>query len=290
MKRTLPSSIKKMILALATTGLAQACMPTGFLATKNSESPKPALAMDPKTNANDRPTETGAGVPGYLVNCAEILAPADQAQIGCRVSDGSGKRLPPTAETLSRFEVQVSAVANTNIKIAKVIASNAAAFDVLFVFTGADKAQLIAAARSSRYTYSYEGVKGESVEVEVSTMSTSTSPPNTAPCTGGVMFEGVCMMSVASSCTDYCALTQQKVHPWVVERFGASATSNKQNCSDVYAQFPVSFPAIFMVTDIVTERGLGCFAQGSGQAFFDTSPTDPSTSPYLGSSRICACQ
>jgi hypothetical protein len=100
------------------------------------------------------------------------------------------------------------------------------------------------------------------------------------------------LRALSSSCTDYCAQAQLKVHPWVVNRYGTGGTDNRQACEQLYARFPdrSPFPMSFGVVDVITGRGLGCHRGASGQTFFDSSATDPARSPFFGYSRICACQ
>jgi hypothetical protein len=288
-------TIKTFILGLGVASSLVACMPQGFLVSKPTASTaQQSVAIEPKTQSNDRPTETGAGVPGYLVNCSDINAAGELVQVGCSVASRDGKRVPTTEDSWTRYEVKPAPNANPNIRISKSMAASGEPWDVIFGFTGAPVAELRMAAQSSTYTYSEADEKGETVTAE--------TPPPVAPkpapaptnqaCTDGVLLEGICMVSVSSSCTDYCAQSQLKVHPWVVERFGAGAAGNRQACADLYEKFPdnTPIPMSFGVNDVMTFRGLGCHRSANGQTFFDSATTDPSTAPFFGYSRICACQ
>jgi hypothetical protein len=287
-------TIKSIILSLGVAAGLAACMPTGFLVSKPTASTsQQSVAIEPKTQSNDRPTETGAGVPGYLVNCSDINAAGELVQVGCSVASRDGKRIPTTEDSWNRYEVKLAPTANPNIRVSKSMAASGEPWDVIFAFTGAPLVELRTAAQASTYTYSEADEKGETVTAE--------TPPPVAPkpvatptnqtCTDGVLLEGICMVTVASSCTEYCAQSQMKVHPWVVERFGAGAAGNRQACADLYAKFPdrTLIPSIG-VTDVMTFRGLGCHRSANGQTFFDSATTDPSSSPFFGYTRICACQ
>jgi hypothetical protein len=286
-------TIQSFILALGLTGSLVACMPTGFLASKNTNSQSTATD-DPKTQSNDRPTETGAGVPGYLVNCSDINAAGELVQVGCSVTTLDGTRVKATAETWTRYEMKLSPNANPGIVVSRLMAGSDDPWDVIFNFTGAPLNELRAAAQASTYSYSYPNEKGETVIAESPpppVVATKPAATQTQNC-DGVVVEGVCMVSVFRSCTDYCTESQMKVHPWVVERFGAGIEGNRQACADLYEKFPdrIPLPINSGVTDIVTGRGFGCHRSATGRTFFDTSTTDPSSSPYFGYSRICACQ
>jgi hypothetical protein len=287
-------TIKTIILSLGVVGGLAACMPTGFLVSKPTASTaQQSVAIEPKTQSNDRPTETGAGVPGYLVNCSDINAAGELVQVGCSVASSDGKRVPTTADSWTRYEVKLSPNANPSIQVSKSMAESGQPWDVIFAFTGAPLVELRTAAQSSTYTYSEADEKGETVTAE--------TPPPVAPkpaptpnqtCTDGVLLEGICMVTVSASCTDYCGQSQMKVHPWVVDRFGAGAAGNRQACIDLYEKFPDRNPIAmgFGVNDVVTFRGLGCHRSATGRTFFDSATTDPGNAPFFGYTRICACQ
>jgi hypothetical protein len=286
-------TIKTLILGLGLTGSLVACMPSGFLVSKPTASTaQQSVAIEPKTQSNDRPTETGAGVPGYLVNCSDINAAGELVQVGCSIASRDGKRVEAGADSWTRYEVKLSPAANPNISIAKSMAAEGEPWDVIFSFTGAPLVELRTAAQSSTYTYSEADDKGATVTAETPPPVTAPKPAPTAQtCTEGVLFEGVCMVSVASSCTEYCEQSQLKVHPFVVDRFGAGAAGNRQACVDLYEKFPDRTPIPSIgVRDVMTFRGLGCHRSANGQTFFDSATTDPASSPFFGYTRICACQ
>ncbi len=286
-------TIKTFILGFGVVSSLLACMPSGFLASKpRAATAQQSVAIDPKTQSNDRPTETGAGVPGYLVNCSDINAAGELVQVGCSVASLDGKRVQTTEDSWTRYEVKLSSNTNPAIRVAKSMAAAGEPWDVIFAFSGAPVAELRLAALSSTYTYSGADEKGDAVTVEtpppVTPKTATTSNQN---CTDGVLVEGICMVTVASSCTDYCSQTQLKVHPWVVERFGAGNAANRQACADLYDKFPDRSPIPSLgVTDVMTFRGFGCHRSANGQTFFDSTTTDPSTAPFFGYTRICACQ
>ncbi|WP_141735173.1 hypothetical protein [Oligoflexus tunisiensis] len=287
-------SMKALILCLGMVGSLQACMPSGFLETKPKSAASQQAVLDPKTQSNDRPTETGAGVPGYLVNCTDMNAAGELVQVGCSVADSSGKRVQGSADIWNRYEIKLSPSANPNIKVSKESAAAGTPWDVIFAFTGAPLAELRLAAMTSTYSYSQPDDKGETVTVE--------TPPVVAPpsvpalpyqsCPNGVLVEGICFVTVFTSCTTYCSNEQLTVHPWVVERYGSGAAGNREACAQLYKKFPDYIPIIGdgEIRDVTTILGLGCHRAVTGQAFFDSTPTDPSKAPFLGYSRICACQ
>lgn len=288
-------TIKTFIFGLGVAGSLLACMPNGFLASKPTTSTaQQSVAIEAKTQSNDRPTETGAGVPGYLVNCSDINTAGELVQVGCSVASQDGKRVQTTDDSWTRYEVKLSPNANPNIRVARSMAAAGEPWDVIFAFTGAPLVELRSAAQSSTYTYSEADEKGATVTAETPPPVTPKPAPAPTPnqtCTDGVLVEGICMLTVSSSCTDYCSQSQLKVHPWVVERFGAGTAGNRQACADLYAKFPDRTPIPSIgITDVMTFRGLGCHRSANGQIFFDSATTDPSNAPFFGYTRICACQ
>lgn len=283
---------KRFILCLGVAGSFEACSPTGFLAGKSPTPPTQSIAIEtPKTNSNDRPTETGAGVPGYLVNCSEIVGASDQVQVGCSVANIEGARVKTEADAWNRYDVKLPTNANPAITVARNASTGIEAWDVLFVFRGADQTLLRAAAQSSTFTYTYTDAEGQTQKVQTATPTVSKTPATpSSPSCSGVIVENVCVVSVPISCTDYCNQSAMKVHSWVVDRYG-TGSGNKSICAELYAQFPetdgLNLPISF-ATDILSGRGLGCHST-AGRVFFDLTPTDPSATPYIGYTRICAC-
>ncbi|HYX38533.1 MAG TPA: hypothetical protein VE954_35980 [Oligoflexus sp.] len=285
----------KVFLSLAFTGSLMACMPNGFLASPaKSGSASPSTAdIAPTTQSNDRPTETGAGVPGYLVNCMDINATGELVQVGCSVATTDGARVKATADSWTRYDIKPAPGSNPSIVVTKLVAAGEEPWDVIFTFTGAASAELRAAAQSSTYSYTVTNEKGETIKVETLPPAQAPKPAttqNALTCTEGVLMDGVCIMTVSMSCTDYCAQSQMTVHPWVVDRFGTGASEGRQACGDLYDKFPDRSAFSIGLTPIVTGRGYGCYRTARGQPFFDSSPTDPSNAPFFGNTRICACQ
>jgi hypothetical protein len=287
-------SMKARILGLGLVSTLMACMPSGFLVTKPKSAASQQAVLDPKIQSNDRPTETGAGVPGYLVNCTEINAAGELVQVGCSVADNSGQRVQGVADIWTRYEIKLPPNANPNIKVSKESAAAETPWDVIFAFTGAPLAELRVAATTSSYTYSQPDEKGETVTVETPPVAAPPSMPALPyqDCPNGVLVEGICLVTIFGSCTSYCSNEQLTVHPWVVERYGSGSASNREACAELYSKFPDYIPIIGdgEIRTVSTFLGLGCYRAVTGQAFFDSSPTDPSKAPWLGYSRICACQ
>jgi hypothetical protein len=193
-------TMKILSICLGLFGNLVACMPNQFSPTEStataSQSP---LAIEPQTEANDRPTEAGAGVPGYLVNCSDINTEGELVQVGCNVATMNGKRVRTSTESWTHYEAKVSSKAHPAITVSKSMAGIDDFWDVIFAFTGASATELRMAAQTSAYSYTQVNGKGETVRVEtpppVETPKVVTTPTSQA-CTDGVLVEGICLLTV----------------------------------------------------------------------------------------------
>lgn len=276
-----------------------ACTQKSFSLQDKSKAPNQAIALDPNTKANDRPTESGTGVPGYLVDCSTINLADDNVQVGCNVTDAAGVRIITAADAWNKYDIRLPADAPYGVSITKTIASVQATWDVNFLFKGADKTTLSTVARNSIYGYTYQNAAGQNVRVETAQLPPATPVQTPAPsstaattCLGGAIYEGICFVPVELSCSEYCGKAGLVTHPYVLSRFGAGADvdedQNKQACHDLYVK--IRGKDDFRFGDVNSERGWGCFEESNGRVVYDKQDTNFSEFPRIGDKRICGCQ
>ncbi len=293
--------INRLKIQLATLGLVlvtQACTQKSFSLTEKSKSTTQAIALDPDTKANDRPTESGTGVPGYLVDCSPFNVEDDNVQVGCITADANGVRVLSSAESWKRYDIRLPPDSPYGVTITKVVATNLAAWDVNFIFRGADKTTLTGVARNSIYGYSYPNEAGQNVRIETAPLPPPVAVEAPAPtttansCLGGATVDGVCFVPVESSCTEYCSKAGLIPHPYVIARFGADDNvdkdANKRACHDLFVQIRGS--QNFDFGDTLNARGMGCYEEQDGRVVYDKSDTNPTQFPRIGNKRICGCQ
>ncbi|HET9237883.1 MAG TPA: hypothetical protein VFO10_11560 [Oligoflexus sp.] len=295
--------LDRVTIQLAALGLVfatHACTQKSFNLTEKSKSTSQAIALDPDTKANDRPTESGTGVPGYLVDCSPFNVEDDNVQVGCITTDSEGVRVMTSADAWKRFDIRLPPDSPYGVTINKVVATNLAAWDVNFIFAGADKTTLTSVARNSIYGYSYPNEAGQTVRIETAPLPppvpvaapTPAAGTGTTSCLGGAMVDGFCFVPVESSCTEYCGKAGLAPHPYVTSRFGAGNNvdedANKRACHDLFAQIRGS--QNFDFGDTLNARGMGCFEEQDGRVVYDKSDTNPTQFPRIGNKRICGCQ
>jgi hypothetical protein len=277
---------------------AQACTQRNFSLSDKSKSTSQAIVMEPDTKANDRPTESGTGVPGYLVDCSPFTVEDDNVQVGCIATDSEGTRVMGSPEAWKQYDIRLPANSPNGVTITKTIASNLAAWDVNFIFRGADKSTLSEVARNSIYGYSYPDATGQTVRVETEPLpppkpvATPTPEAGIVSCTGGTLVENVCFVPVETSCTEYCSTAGLTPHSWVVSRFGyadnVDEDANKEACRNVFAL--IRGTRDFDFGDTLNARGMGCFEEPDGKVVYDKADTNPAQFPRIGNRRICGCQ
>jgi hypothetical protein len=295
--------LDRLTIQLAALGLVfatQACTQKSFNLTEKSKSTSQAIALDPDTKANDRPTESGTGVPGYLVDCSPFNVEDDNVQVGCITTDSEGVRVMTSADAWKRYDIRLPPDSPYGVTITKVVATSLAAFDVNFIFAGADKTTLTGVARNSIYGYSYPNDAGQTVRIETAPLPppvpvaapTPAAGTGATSCLGGAMVDGFCFVPVESSCTEYCSKAGLAPHPYVISRFGAGNNidedANKRACHDLFAQIRGS--QNFDFGDTLNARGMGCFEEQDGRVVYDKSDTNPTQFPRIGNKRICGCQ
>ncbi len=280
--------------------LGTACTQKGFLGSngQNESDSIQSVGLDTSTKASDRPVDTGAGVPGYLVGCSIFNAQEDAVQVGCNLTDVDGTRIPTSNESWNSYDIRLPTDSPYGVTISKTIASTPAVWDVNFNFKGADKATLSNVARNSIYGYEYPNAGGQSVRIETVSLP---PPAPVAPaaavttanaCLGGSIVEGVCFVPVELSCSDYCSKAAMQPHPYVIARFGAAKDLdldiNKRACEDLYVK--IRGNNNFRFSDTHSLNGWGCFEDITGRVIYDKTDTDPFEYPRIGSRRICGCQ
>jgi len=290
------TTIKLAILVLAFHTMA--CTQKNFPITDKSKSSSQAITLEPDTKASDRPTESGTGVPGYLVDCSPFSVEDDNVQVGCITTNMDGARVMNSTDAWTRYDIRLPADSPSGVTMSKSIANNLVAWDVHFTFRGADKTTLSNVARNSTYAYSYADSAGQTVKIETAPLPppapVAPAAPVAAPttCTGGAFVDGICFVPVESSCTEYCAKAALLPHPYIISRFGNGPEmdddQNKQACHDLYAQ--IRGTQDFDFGDTLNARGMGCFEEADGKVVYDKADTIPSAYPRIGNRRICGCQ
>lgn len=277
-------------------GLLQvSCMPNGFLASRDQVSKPKAGLSDPKTQANDRPTESGAGLPGYLVGCIEQKAStSDSIDIACKVADTQGQKPKQASPLWQNFRVTLPADANAGIKVSAAPALEATGYDVIFSFSGASLTELRALAQRGSYEFVSVDADGQT---QVSRNAKAPLPipslDSMLSCAEGVLVDAQCFVSIPLSCTQYCSAFGKAVHPLISTKYGSSAIDGAAACQELQGQMPAnkSNPLAKQAIQILNQGlGLGCYSLLTGQAYFDTSPTSADAEPPAGFARVCACQ
>ncbi|HYX34855.1 MAG TPA: hypothetical protein VE954_17290 [Oligoflexus sp.] len=275
---------------------AQSCTQKSFSLTEKSKSTSQAIALDPDTKANDRPTESGTGVPGYLVDCSPFNVQDDNVQVGCNTTTADGIRVMTSVDAWKSYDIRLPADAPFGVTITKTIATNLVAWDVHFTFRGSDRTTLSNVARNSIYGYTYPNSAGQTVRVETAPLPPAApvappaAPTTTTTCLGGTMVDGHCFVPVEMSCTEYCAKGGLNPHPYIATRFGSGPDTdndfNKQECHDLFVKIRGNENWDFGDTN---GRGLGCFTESNGRVVYDRSDTNPFEFPRIGDRRICGC-
>jgi hypothetical protein len=286
------------LLGLALLLTTQACTQNSLSLSDKSKSSSQAIGLEPGTKASDRPTESGTGVPGYLVDCSPFNVQDDNVQVGCMTTTADGVRVLNTPDAWNRYDIRLPADSPYGVSIEKTVASNLADWDVNFTFRGADKLTLSTVARNSIYGYSYQNAAGQNVRIETAPLpppkpveAPAPSTPNTAlSCLGGYIVDGACFVPVESSCVEYCSRAGMAPHPYIITKFGREEDGdrdvNEPNCRDLFVKIRGTEDFRFGDT---SGRGLGCFEEASGRVVFDQEETDPAAYPRIGDRRICGC-
>ncbi len=249
--------------------------------------------QDAIPKASDRPTETGAGVPGYLVNCS-ILADraAVDVYVACGLVDAESQPVPASGnDAWSRYSLTPPAAAPQSLQVKKMPSDQPQSFDVLFELSGAERSILVDVALDARY--SYQDPAGAVINSKPLTSSQGTAvvapiPPSGQECKEGVLQDGICFFLTARSCDNACDQLGSKPHAAVVDRFGMGSTSNAEACRAMYQQLKGVSSVRFGT--ITTMFGLGCHQAPTGAVLFDQGTTHLGTYPALGGNRLCGCQ
>jgi hypothetical protein len=277
---------------------AHACTERSFSLTEKSKSTSQAIALEPDSKANDRPTESGTGVPGYLVDCSPFNVQDDNVQVGCNTTTADGIRVMNSTDAWTRYDIRLPANSPYGVTITKTKATNLVAWDVHFTFRGSDKSTLSTVARNSIYGYTYPNSAGQTVRIETAPLpppAVVAAPAPSTPtmtCLGGAIVDGTCFVPVELSCSEYCAKGGLKPHPYIWTRFGSGPNVNedfnKQECHNLYALIRGNENWDF--GDTVNARGMGCYEEANGDVIYDRSDTNPFEYPRIGNRRICGCQ
>jgi len=261
--------------------------------TQENTSAVSAGKEEPQLKANDRPTETGAGVPGYLVSCSVLdTAPVDQVHVGCGLVDQDNARVKSTPDAWTRYSLDLPETAPSTLAVTKRASDKPEEADVVFEFAGLEKKLMLGIAMEAQFGYTYRDAKG-TVQVLKATMETPASAPAatepvTPDCKTGVVRDGVCYFRTSMSCAAACERSNLKAAAAVIDTIGMGSAANAQNCEAVYKQIYAGKPVRFM--NIRTAAGLGCHQAPSGLLLFDLNITRTGTYPAIGGNRICACE
>ncbi|WP_141735062.1 hypothetical protein [Oligoflexus tunisiensis] len=138
---------------------------------KKSHHSSDAIAtLEPDTKASDRPVDTGAGVPGYLVDCSIYQTQETRLTVGCKITDADRNRVKTPVEAWESYELKLPAEAPAGYSIAKKPSVAPALWDVDFDFAGGPLANLKILAETSVYTYTFQDSQGQSIRIETNAL------------------------------------------------------------------------------------------------------------------------
>lgn len=251
---------------------------------------------------SDRPSEQGAGLPGYSIFCGinGSQAAEDKVDVGCKLVDEKGNRRPGYQDTWTRYKVEVRNPP-PELKIEKETTTISGIWDVHFIFSGLPRDRLIEIVRASNYTYEEPAADGSTIKIEsnpttqassdIGADSNSNASLLITDCSIGSQVEGaeyqsVCFFQTSSSCNNACQTFGLTSHIKLSALVGSGAKDAGEACRLIYGKLNGYSDAPFKIEQ---SRGLGCY-QSNGQIVFDQTPTNDQLSPPNGGTRLCACE
>ncbi len=254
-----------------------------------------STSQDMAVKGSDRPTETGAGVPGYLVNCSVLTDRSDvDLPVACGLVDQDNQPVPGGADAWKRYDFVAPKSAPATLQVQKQMSDQPEVYDVLFTLSGAERKVLVDVALGAQYSFAYEDAQGKVTPImskplaAVEDASVVAAPAAGQACPKGVSQDGICFFLTARSCENACEQVALKVHPAVVDKFGSAAASNAENCKAMYQQIKGTSNLRFASMGLMT--GLGCHQTPTGLVLFDENNTRTGAYPALGGNRLCGCQ
>ena len=128
---------------------------------KEGKKNQPEQAADlATTHEKDRPTETGAGLPGYLVSCATLAEAGAQLNVGCGLIDKEGVRHAQGGDAWKQYESQLPPDAPAEVQVEKRQGGADLLFDAIFIYTGATKEVLSATLQKVTFSFTYSDAEG----------------------------------------------------------------------------------------------------------------------------------
>jgi hypothetical protein len=238
----------------------------------------------------DRPSEEGAGVPGYSIYCAvdEDRSTESQLEVGCLLADQSGQRVETPDDSWAFYEVRLTEKP-TALSISKSVPASRQRWDILFGYRGLPLGELRQYAAQSTFVYEYQTAAGQIVELESGGGSSFEEPGEQpdATCSIGLSRNGVCYFKTSSSCSKQCANYGSTPHPSVINMIGSGDAQNAETCRDLYVEMDSN-------PNLELKRVQGPFGNGCHQhkstVIWDETQTDPGVPPPPGANTLCACQ
>lgn len=247
----------------------------------------------------DRPSEQGAGLPGYSVFCAIDGEQTREIDVGCKIVDGNDQRVKTPNTAWEDYELIVNNPP-AELVIEKSLPNNRQNWDVLFTMSQLPVDELIDLAATANFKYDGVVNSGERVIVDSQNGQQSTSEDETATeptpadpstvalnCPNGLARGGVCYFKSTESCANACALEGAVPHRAVVDLIGSGAQDSGQLCLEV-AQSIESNPAL-PLNLVNGPLGLGCHIRSDGVAL-DQTGTNTAANPPGDIALICACE
>ncbi|NRA67454.1 MAG: hypothetical protein HRU19_23430 [Pseudobacteriovorax sp.] len=261
-----------------------------FIACNQSE-PKSTTKIKTVQQANDRPSEESADVPGYAkmsIKCLPDESNANQLEVGCLLSleDGSKADLPTGAWT--QFEIRYNTKPEA-LTIEKKLPNDNTLFSIIFVFSGGSLEERQTLLNLSTFIFEYESTPGSIATLETGGEIEVQNPVQTpdATCTIGTELNGSCYFKTSQSCSKQCEDFGLQVDPSVQSVIGSANDQNAQTCLDLYSR--IENRNDFELELIRTPFGVGCH-QFNDKVLWDRKETNVSVPPPVGASRLCACQ
>ena len=112
------------------------------------------------TQDKDRPTEAGAGLPGYLVSCATIAEAQDKLSVGCGLADKAGNRHKQGGESWQQYESKLPPDAPVEVVVEKRQAEAEVSFDAIFNYSGAPQPLLLNLVDRVTFSFTYTDADG----------------------------------------------------------------------------------------------------------------------------------
>ncbi|SMF24599.1 hypothetical protein [Pseudobacteriovorax antillogorgiicola] len=237
------------------------------------------------SNKADRPSEQGAGLPGYSIFCSINDMRDTEVDVGCHLTDGADKRAATPENAWAFYEVQVAPEFST-VSVSKKLPENRRYWDILFTYSGAEDANTIRQAiNNSTFVYEYVNEVSE-LDALVTTAFVEEIPLPTQDCSTGETLDGICYFKTSTSCAYTCGQVNSTPHINTLNVIGSMQPSNINTCGMLYRK--INGDNTLQVETVDTGFGLGCYKWGS-KIYWDQTPTNTTWFPPLGGDLLCAC-